>query len=217
MPRPPKLSLDALAPFLFDVPHPRYSANPAMPPILDLPALFGNAHPVELEVGFGKGLYLLNESLARPDVNFLGIEIERKYVLATAGKLAKAPRQNVKLLCTDARWYLEHGMPPDCLQAVHVYFPDPWWKNRHQKRKLFTREFAERALRVLVPGGELHFVTDVQDYFTQTLELLTALPALQPMPIPQRRDAEDLAPLTNFERKYRVEGRAIWQARYAKA
>src|SRR5206468_659409 len=81
---------------------------------------------------------------------------------------ARAGVANVRLACTDARWLLKQCVASDSVQALHIYFPDPWWKQRHQKRKLFTTEFALECGRVLVPGGILHFATDVEEYFEQT-------------------------------------------------
>ena len=112
------------------------------PAPLDWLALFGNANPVEIEVGFGKGLFLLNESRRQPQTNFLGIEVERKYVLLTADRLARRGAANVRLACTDAHWLLRDRVRAGSVAAVHVYFPDPWWKHRHRKRRLLTVEFA---------------------------------------------------------------------------
>ena len=152
--------------------------------------------------------FLLTQGQARPDTNFLGIEIERKYTLLTATRVADLGLRNVKLASTDARWYLKERVPPASVSAMHVYFPDPWWKQRHRKRKLFTRDFAEQCVRVLRPGGRLHFVTDVEDYFAESLEMVKDVPALTPLPTP----VADEGYLTNFERKYRQEGRAIYRA-----
>jgi tRNA (guanine-N7-)-methyltransferase len=210
--RPP---LAELQPYLLDVPHPR-SATPlatgAAP--LDWRAVFGNDQPVEIEVGFGKGLFLLNQGQARPQVNFLGIEIERKYVLFTAARLDKRRLTNVRLACTDARWLLRERLATASVAAVHVYFPDPWWKQRHRKRRVFTPEFAAEIARVLTPGGRLHFVSDVAAYFEESLQMLAAQGNLQPL-----ANAEPVLPeyLTNFERKYRQEGRPIYRALYEKA
>jgi tRNA (guanine-N7-)-methyltransferase len=179
---------------------------------MDWRTIFGNDHPVEIEVGFGKGLFLLTQGAARRDTNFLGIEIERKYTLLTATRLARENLPNVKLACTDARWFLQERIAPASVSALHIYFPDPWWKTRHRKRKLFTRDFAERCVRALQPGGRLHFVTDVAEYFAETIEMLKEVAVLNALPTP----ASDTEYLTNFERKYRLEGRPIHRALYEK-
>src|SRR5205807_7068201 len=121
--------LEELQPYLFELP--KSGSGPPAP--LDWRAVFGNDHPVEIEVGFGKGLFLLNAATARPDVNFAGIEIERKYQLFTATRLAVRKLGNVRVACADARLALRDHVPGASVQAVHVYFPDPWWKKRHHK------------------------------------------------------------------------------------
>ncbi len=209
MARTIRLPLEQLQPYLLEV--------PSAPAPLDLRPVFGNDHPVELEVGSGKGLFLLTASAVHPDVNYLGIEVERKYTLFTANRLAKRQRSNVRLICADARTFLPGYLPDASFRAVHVYFPDPWWKNRHRKRRLFTEDFARQCARVLQPGGRLHLASDVEDYFHIMTGLLERQTLLTREALPERPgpgDAPD--PLTNFERKYREEGRAIHRAYYRK-
>jgi tRNA (guanine-N7-)-methyltransferase len=214
--RPTRLPLEALQPYLLDVPHPGH-LRPALIPSAVLPfewnALFGRPGPVEIEVGFGKGLFLCDVAKALPATNFLGIEIERKYALSTAGQLAKQTLANVKVACTDARWFLKMYVLGQSVDALHVYFPDPWWKKRHKKRKLFTAEFAEQAYRILKRGGVVHFATDVKDYFDESLALVASLGQFREEPFPHGF-VPDL--MTNFERKYRTEGRPIYRTRFAK-
>jgi tRNA (guanine-N7-)-methyltransferase len=216
--RPKRLSPEQLAPYLLEVfpppgpPAPDTAAARAPLEPLDWTRVFGNGRPVELEVGFGKGLFLMTASQARPDVNFLGCEIVRKYVLFTATRLAKRQVANVKLVCGDAKWLLAEAVAPGSLQAVHVYFPDPWWKKRHQKRRLFTADFVAGCAKALRPGGRLHLVTDVADYFAMAQELLAQQPHLREVPPPAPTTgarADDY--LTSFERKFRKEGRPIYR------
>jgi tRNA (guanine-N7-)-methyltransferase len=202
-----RLSLEELAPYLLPAPE--------KPALLAWPEVFGNNQPVEIEVGFGKGLFLIKAGHACPDVNFLGIEIVRKYQLFTATRLAKRGLKNVRLACGDARLFLRAFVASASVQVVHVYFPDPWWKNRHRKRRLFTAEFARECARILRPGGVLHVVTDVEEYYrvmTATVEQNTQLRQLA-APVPTE-GADDLDYLTNFERKFRKQGKAIYQAAY---
>jgi tRNA (guanine-N7-)-methyltransferase len=204
------LPLEELAPYLLEVPRP--------PAPLDWPALFGNDGPVELEVGCGKGLFLLTAAQACPEVNFLGLEIVRKYQLYAATRLAKRGLRNVRVACADARVFLRDGVPAASLQAVHVYFPDPWWKQRHHKRRVFTAEFAAQCERTLRPGGRLHVATDVADYFEVISGLVAQHTRLQTLPPPEEKaPAHDLDYLTNFERKFRKEGWPIYRAAYWRA
>lgn len=179
------------------------------------PAIFGNDRPVELEVGPGKGLFLANAASRNPGHNFFGIEVSRKYAQKAAERVARLALTNVKLLRADARLFLARQVPPASLRAVHVYFPDPWWKKRHKKRRVFCDPFVLDVERLLQPGGDLWIATDVEEYFGVMLALMATHPAFIPQPLPEPQTPEhDLDYLTNFERKYRIEGRPIFRAHY---
>src|SRR5262249_2601204 len=132
---------------------------------IDWQELFGNANPVEVEVGMGKGLFLLTSATARPDANFFGIEIVRKYQLYATTRFAVPKLPNVKTVCADGKWVFRQFVQEGSVAAVHVYFPDPWWKARHKKRRVFTADFAADSARVLKPGGYFRIATDVEEYF----------------------------------------------------
>jgi tRNA (guanine-N7-)-methyltransferase len=197
-----RLPLEQLAPYLFTPPDP--------PAPFEWADVFGNDAPVEIEVGFGKGLFLVTAGQERPDVNFFGIEIERKYHLFTANRVAKRELRNVRLACTDARAFLRDCVPASSVHAIHVYFPDPWWKKRHHKRRLFTAEFAAVCAQVLKEGGRLEVMTDVGEYFTVIAALVAQQPRLQLLPELEHEGQYR----TNFERKYRLAGKPIYGASY---
>jgi tRNA (guanine-N7-)-methyltransferase len=214
--RGPRLPLEQLTPWLVAAPYGRQDgpepAAPATPAELAWGTAFGNDRPVEIEVGFGKGLFLLSAAAACPGVNFLGVEIVRKYQLFTATRLALRNVTNVRVMCADAKRVLTSHVRPGSVQAVHVYFPDPWWKTRHHKRRLFTPEFAASCARVLKPLGRLILVTDVEDYFHMASAILDAMPELRPVPAPPPTEpSHDLDYLTNFERKFRKQGKPIYR------
>ena len=214
-----RLPVEALSPYFFEVAMPRGPQALAQQTLNVVPwsQIFDNDRPVEIEIDFGKGLFLMNAGEARPQTNFFGIEIERKYTLLTATRLYRRGIANVKVACCDARWLLTTHVAAGSVSAVHVYFPDPWWKNRHRKRRLFTPEFAAQVERVLEPGGSLHFVSDVEAYFNESVQMLHELPRLAPLPAPSVKVPEhDLDYLTNFERKYRKEGRPIYRGEWRK-
>jgi len=168
-------------------------------------------------VGFGKGLFLVTAGQALPAVNFVGVELARKYQLFAATRMAKRRLSNVRLAKADALAFLRDHVPSASFQAVHVYFPDPWWKKRHLKRRVFTSEFARECERVLNPGGKLHVVTDVAEYFRVMTALVAEITNLNPLPQPDARiPGHDLDYLTNFERKFMKEGRPIHRAIYEK-
>lgn len=200
-----RLPLEELQPYLLELPDPVSR--------LDLRRVFGSDSPVEVEVGFGKGLFLLTAAQQQPATNFLGIEIERKYQLFTATRIAKRGLRNVRLARADARLFLRDMLADESVAAVHVYFPDPWWKKRHHKRRVFTAAFAAECARVLQRGGRLHIATDVAEYFGLMTELLDALPRLRRLPLTSEpAPAGDY--LTNFERKASQEGRPVQRAEY---
>jgi tRNA (guanine-N7-)-methyltransferase len=232
--KPKKLSRDELAPFVVELPEANPFTRPTVfaatdgsgqadpAPIgrgeeLNWESLFGNNNPVEVEVGFGKGLFLVSAGTTHPDVNYFGVEIVRKYQLYAANRVARRKLPNVKTCCADAKRVLANHIPAGSVRTVHVFFPDPWWKTRHKKRLLFTDEFAAGVLRVLQSCGVLHFVTDVQDYFEMVTALLATIPAFRELPPPvESAPQHDMDYLTNFERKFRKEGRPIYRSRYEK-
>ena len=214
-----RLPLEQLKPWFVDIVMPRLGPDPRpatsdQPLPLSWPALFGNHHPVEIEVGFGKGLFLVTAGQANPRINYFGIEIERKYALFTANRIAKRRLDNVRVTSCDARWLFREGVTAESVAAVHVYFPDPWWKQRHRKRRLFTAEFAAECLRALEVGGRLHLASDVEEYFRESAQMIAGLGfegALEPTPAGNGSEG-----LTNFERKYRAEGRPIYRGQWRK-
>jgi len=209
-----KLPLEELAPYLLpDVPR----GSPG-PPIV-WRDLFGNDNPVEVEVGFGKGLFLVTAGAGRPETNFFGVEIVRKYQLYAATRLAMRKLTNVRVACDDGRTLLKERVAPESVQAVHVYFPDPWWKARHRKRRVFTPEFAHTAGRVIRPAGRLSIATDVEAYFGVMRQIVHDLgPAFRELPPPPPTEPQhDMDYLTNFERKFRKEGRPIYRAAYERS
>ena len=181
----------------------------------DWEGLFGNPHPVEFEIGSGKGLFLANVAATKPTHNFLGIEVSRKYAEHAALRLAKRSLTNARIIHGEARAILERAIPDQGLAAVHVYFPDPWWKTRHRKRRLVDSWLLDQVERTLKPHGEIHFATDVSAYFTVIERLMETRARFHRVPWMSPVDPELSADgLTNFDRKYRAQGRSIHLARY---
>ena len=178
-------------------------------------AVFGNDHPVELEVGSGKGLFLQNAAMSRPGHNFLGLELARKYAGKAAERAARHELRNVRVWAGDAKIFLASRVPAVSLAAVHVYFPDPWWKARHKKRRVFTESLLADVDRVLIANGELHVASDVEEYFNGIAELIGSRGSFEPLPCSEATEPlHEHDYLTSFERKYRIEGRPIFRAGY---
>jgi len=208
--KPIRLSIEELAPCITNVPEP--------PETFDWLTLFGNSNPVEMEIGFGKGWFLLNATQVNPHINYFGIEIIRKYQLYTATRLAKRKLTNVKVCCADAKLVVSKAIVPGSLKAVNIFFPDPWWKKRHHKRRLFDADFVQSIPPVLMPGGWINIATDVEEYFKEITALFAEkLPYL--VGEPWGEDSPDSlvdGHLTNFERKFVAQGKPIHHVRYRK-
>lgn len=185
------------------------------PPPINLVDLFGNDHPVEIEVGTGRGLFLVNAGTTCPATNFLGIEYDFKEARRGARRLQKRALGNTRILGADARIVLSRHLPDACAAAVHVYFPDPWWKRRHKKRRIFSSEFLVQVARLLRPEGVLHAWTDVEEYFHTMSSLVAANALFAELPQPDERPARhDMDYHTSFERKKRKLGLPIFRARW---
>jgi len=179
--------------------------------------LFGREGALEIEVGSGKGLFLAAASAERPDRNFLGIEIAAKYARFAAARLAKRGAPNAIVVNADAQRVFRELLPDASVAAVHVYFPDPWWKARHKKRRVMNETFIRDAERTLINGGELHFWTDVEEYYQSTLALVAAKAALSgPLPVAEQPPDHDLDYRTHFERRMRMHGESVYRAEFRK-
>ncbi|NUQ65961.1 MAG: tRNA (guanosine(46)-N7)-methyltransferase TrmB [Pirellulales bacterium] len=179
--------------------------------------LFGRAGPLELEVGTGKGLFLRGAASSRPETNYLGIELARKYARFSAAGLANRALTNAVVVCGDALRVFAEVLPSEAAAAVHVYFPDPWWKKRHKKRRVMQESFLRDIERVLEPGGALHFWTDVEEYFHTTLELIARQTRLEgPFAVPETTATDDLDYRTHFERRMRLHGEPVYRSLFRK-
>jgi tRNA (guanine-N7-)-methyltransferase len=188
-----------------------------LPEPLDPAAMFSRAAPVELEVGSGKGLFLDTASATRADRNFLGIELAAGYARLCAARLARRAASNARIIHGDATRLVRSLLPDACLAAVHVYFPDPWWKARHRKRRVLSATFLEHAGRVLPAGGELHVWTDVEEYFRESLDFARATGLFsEPVSLETRPAEHDLDYHTHFERRTRLAGAPVWRALFTR-
>jgi tRNA (guanine-N7-)-methyltransferase len=157
--------------------------------------LFGNANPVAIEVGPGRGEFLRAVAVARPEWNFFGIEHSSTRTRHIEQQLATRRLANARVVWADAGWLLPH-LPAASAAAVYVQFPDPWWKRRHHKRRLWTPAFVASIRTLLGPGATVEFLTDVADTFQLGLTLLDADPGLERVAV-GALDRHD----TNFARK----------------
>jgi tRNA (guanine-N7-)-methyltransferase len=178
---------------------------------LDLDAQFGRTAPRVLEIGFGMGDTLAAMAQVRPEWDFLGIEVHRPGVGSLLRRLNRDAITNVRIICADAVEVLQRQLPDDCLDAVHLFFPDPWPKSRHHKRRIVQPAFAEQVRRKLKAGGRFHLATDWEDYARHMLQVMGGAPGFRNAAGAGRyapRPAD--RPLTKFERRGRHLGHGVW-------
>ncbi len=188
-----------------------------MPQPLTSQSLFNRNVPLEIEIGSGKGLFLQNASRALPGHVFLGIEVAGKYAKLAAYRLARDRVPNARVLHGDAARILRDYLPDDGLAAVHIYFPDPWWKKRHHRRRIMNAAVLHDIERALAPGGAFHFWTDVRDYFDASLGLIEQCTQLEgPFDVPIEIALHDLDYRTHFERRVRLNDLPVYRAEYRK-
>lgn len=173
--------------------------------------VFGSDVPLEVELGVGKGLFLLDWAVAHPNVGLVGVERVRKYMKVAALRAARRGLVNVRLVHTTAEDLLFRCLTEGSLAAAHVYFPDPWPKKRHHKRRFFRPANVARLADVLVPGGLLRVKTDHDAYASVIREVLADEPRLAPVAV---EAAFDGLPVTNFEVKYARESRRVHRFAY---
>ncbi len=190
----------------------------SLPPFLSSQSLFGNLLPLEIEVGSGKGLFLSNAAANNPRHNFLGIEINHKCAEHAAGRIAKTEATNGLLISGNAEPLFEERVEAGSLEAVHVYFPDPWWKKKQRKRRVLNERSIVNFSKAIRIGGRLHVWTDVLDYFDETVELIAALAPEMGVPIPEEETEaqHDLDYRTHFERRSRRHHIPVYRVRYEK-
>jgi tRNA (guanine-N7-)-methyltransferase len=182
---------------------PRFGIDWEPGQVLDVGAVLGDQRPITLEIGFGDGESLSAMAAAAPERGFIGLEVHRPgigHLLLASERLGL---ENLRVLRADAIPLLQTGLPPACLDRVQLFFPDPWPKRRHHKRRIVQPAFAAAVARALKPGGYLHMATDWEPYAEQMLEVLSAADAPFENCSSDGRFAERPAarPVTKFERR----------------
>jgi tRNA (guanine-N7-)-methyltransferase len=193
---------------------------------IDFNQVFGRSRPLHVEVGTGKATFLLSQAVAHPDINFLGIERANKYYRYAVDRIGRWARAkpwtgssppsagltNVRIIRIDAATFLADCVPSDSVDCFHIYFPDPWPKRRHHKRRFFCPANLENLIRCLKTGGILRIATDHAEYFEQIQALIAGqserLEQLEFIPAAGTESGELTG--TNYERKYIKDKRQIY-------
>ena len=189
---------------------PRFGLTPPTT-MLDFQQLFSNPNPVYLEIGFGNGEALAQAAAHHPHNNYLGVEVHGPGVGHLMIRLEQQQSSNVCILQTDAMELLRHHIAPGSLSGIFLFFPDPWPKKKHHKRRIVQPEFVNLIQRALKPGGFLHMATDWENYARQMMAICSAADGLcnqagagNYSPRPQERT------LTKFERRGQRLGHGVW-------
>ncbi len=182
---------------------------------LDFNALFGRSAPRVLEIGFGNGASLAQLAESHPDRDYLGLEVHRPGVGHLLMAVDKGALTNVRVICDDAMEVLRHRLPAGCLDAVLLFFPDPWPKKRHHKRRIVNPEFLSLVAAALKPGGRLHMATDWEPYAEHMFEALSACRQFRNSVAggdyaTGAVDRPDSRPVTKYENRGRRLGHGVW-------
>ena len=179
---------------------------------VDFAQIFGRTSPVHIEIGTGRGTFLVNQAQAHPQVNFLGIEWARRYYRYAVDRIGRWSLSNVRIIRTDAAGFLADFVPAGSVDCFHIYFPDPWPKKRHHKRRFLCPANTGDLLRCLKIGGCIKIATDYAGYFEQIQKVLAEksdqLEEIDFLPTAGADEGEWVG--TNFERKYLKEQRPIY-------
>jgi tRNA (guanine-N7-)-methyltransferase len=188
---------------------------PFSPAPLDLVALFGRAAPKTLEIGFGMGETTAAIAQQHPERDTLGVEVHTPGVGSLLARIAELRLANVRIVQHDAVEVIEKMIAPEALDGVHLFFPDPWPKKRHHKRRLIQAPFVSLLASRMKPGAVLHACTDWEDYAAQMLQVLSAEPTLQNTASGYAA-RPDSRPQTKFERRGLSLGHRVWDLVFRK-
>lgn len=177
--------------------------------VLDFAEVFGNRNRVVVEIGSGKGRFLIASAMEQPGVNFIGIEKSLHYYRVIRERVEKRGLRNVRVINHDAFLVLQKMFADNSVSELHIYFPDPWPRKREQKRRIIRPDALAEMRRVLADGGSGIYVTDHREYFEAAKPLIAEFFRTE-----TRIPAPDDPPRTNYEAKYRAQGREIYEIRF---
>ena len=179
---------------------------------VELSNLFGSLAPTILEIGFGMGDSLAQMAMDNPNINYVGVEVHRPGVGSLLANIEENQIKNIRVINHDAVEVLQKSIPDNTLDGIQIFFPDPWPKKRHFKRRLIQPPFVELLARKLQPDGKLHIATDWKNYAEWIEDIMVDNPDFIKLPenTPHQR------PLTKFEKRGLELGHAVWDLQYKK-
>ena len=178
---------------------------------------FGNTNPVEIEIGCGKGKFLVARAIENPKINFLGIDRVSKFMKIGKTRAEKRTLPNIRFLRAEARAFLTEAIGSGSISIFHIYFPDPWPKRRHQIRRVFSTELLKLLYARLIPGGLVEVATDDKDYFVAMKKTIAATEELwENVRETVNERILDGMNKTNYELKWAAQGRSLFYAELKK-
>jgi tRNA (guanine-N7-)-methyltransferase len=191
----------------------RFCLNPDID--VNFADIFGNNAPLIIEIGFGNGDSLAKMAAENPEKNYIGIEVHRPGVGHLLMKIEEMQLSNVRIYCHDAIEILEQRVPNENLAGLHLFFPDPWHKKKHHKRRIVRDSFVALLARKLAPNGYFHAATDWQNYAEWMLEILNRAPNFENLsPTQTFCERPDYRPLTKFEQRGIRLGHGVWDVMF---
>jgi tRNA (guanine-N7-)-methyltransferase len=193
--------------------YPQFILEHPNPPVkLNLDDIFGRSASVHIEVGSGKGTFLVNQAKSQPDADFIGIEWAGKFYRFAVDRIGRWNLANVRIIRTDAVLYIAECVPDSSIDCFHIYYPDPWPKKRHNKRRFINSANTDRLIRCLKPAGSIRVATDFVEYFEQIKSVFISkadqLEQIDFLPTAGAQIGEWVG--SNFERKYLMEKRPVY-------
>ena len=185
--------------------------------VINYAQVFGRTAPIVLEIGFGMGASLVEMAEAAPQKDFIGIEVHRPGVGRLLHLMEAQGVENIRAYCDDAVEVLKQCIPDASLSCVQIFFPDPWHKKRHNKRRLIQPEFVQLLRQKLQVGGVIHLATDWQDYAEQMLEVMSAAEGFRNQVETGYAPRPESRPLTKFEMRGERLGHGVWDLLFEKA
>jgi tRNA (guanine-N7-)-methyltransferase len=183
--------------------------------LVDFASVFGNSNPLVLEIGFGMGRSLCEMALQAPHENFVGIEVHRPGVGSLLMKADELKLTNLKVFCADANELLKHSISDKALNRLQLFFPDPWHKTKHNKRRLVQAEFVQSIRPKLEIGGIFHMATDWEPYAKHMVKVMESAEGFKNIADKHNySERPDYRPLTKFEERGQRLGHGVWDLLY---
>ena len=196
---------------------PVYGLAPAQGEVLNFQDIFGNDHPVHLEIGFGNGKTLTHMAANSADTNYIGIEVHRPGVGNALLQVEEQSLNNVRVICEDAVEVINQHIPDQSLSAIYIFFPDPWHKKRHHKRRIIQTSFVEQLWQKLQANGILHYATDWEDYAQHMMTVMQPVEGFTNLAGSGNfSERPDYRPITKFEQRGLRLGHGVWDLIFKK-